>query len=218
MHARNYASSDNRAVLRPHSARYRFLDAQGQDAGHEDLRVEPRRGGWLATSQLALTSPAAVTCEIEWHLKPDLSTHVLYMTATDRWGDEYTLEAAVTGNGLLASRTGPDGPTQVEMGWGPGVELDHLSAAFTAVMVGRWDVGAMDRREVTSVYIGAEDLLPEPLQQHYRVVDRDPARGVTRLERVSPTTGSSALIGILDGGVVRDYEGLFELTPGWAFI
>jgi len=182
------------------------------------MRIVPRPGGWLATSRLELTTPESLTCDIEWHLEADLSTHVLYMAGTDHWGDEYTLEAAITGNGLLASRTGPDGPTQVEMGWGPNVELDHLSACFTTVLLGRWDAAAQPSRKVTTVYIGAEDLVPEPLDQRYRVTARDEATATTRIERLAPSTGSTAMITVIDGGVVRGYEGLFRLTDDWAFI
>lgn len=214
----NYCSSDNSAVLRPHAAQYMFLDSRGRDAGQENMRIEPRPGGWLAVSRLELTGPDALTCDIEWHLEDDLSTHVLYMAGTDHWGEEFTLEAAVTGNGLLASRTGPDGPTQVEMGWGPDVELDHISACFTTVLLARWDTATVPRRELTTVYIAAEDLVPEPLDQVYRVTARDPATTVTTIERVAPVTGSSAMIRLGQGGVVLGYEGLFRIADNWSFI
>jgi len=182
------------------------------------MRIAPRPGGWLATSHLELTAPNALACDVEWHLKPDLSTHVLYIAGSDHWGQESTLELAVTGNGMLASRTGPDGPTQVEMGWGPGVELDHLSACFTTVIMGRWNREAQPTRELTTVYIGAEDLVPEILEQHFRVVGRDASRGTTRVERLAPGTGSSAHVTVHDGGVVAGYQGLFRLTEEWAFL
>ena len=212
----NYGSSDNRAVLRPHTARYTFVDARGRDAGQENTEVARRTDGWLVTSRLELSLPESLTCDIEWHLEVDLATHILYMASTDHWGDDYTLEAAVTGNGLLASRTGPDGPTQVEMGWGPAVELDHLSASFTTVLLARWDKTAQPRREITTVYIGADDLVPEPLDQRYRVVARDQAGPTTRVERVTPSTGGTALITVLDSGMVQGYERLFRLTD-WSF-
>ena len=205
-------------MLRPHTARYAFIDAGGRDRGQETMRISPRPGGWLATSHLELGLPEALTCDVEWHLEADLSTHVLYIAASDNWGQDSTLELAVTGNGMLASRTGPDGPTQVEMGWGPGVELDHLSACFTTVILGRWNRDAQPTRDLTTVYIGAEDLVPEALDQHFRVLEHDPIRGTTRVQRVAPATGSSAEITVIDGGVVAGYQGLFRLTEDWAFL
>jgi hypothetical protein len=204
-------------VLRPHTARYVFTDIQGGDAGQEEVVVERRPGGWRVTSRLDLSLPVVLACDIEWHLEQDLSTHVLYMAATDAWGDDYTLELAVTGNGLLGSRGGPDGPTQVEMGWGRDVELDHVSAAFTTILLARWNMAAHPRRDVTSVYIRAEDLVPEPLEQRYVVVSRDPAAATTRVQRIAPGTGSSTLVTVLDGGIVAAYEGLFRVAEGWRF-
>jgi hypothetical protein len=210
--------TDNRAVppdLRPHRARYTFVDARGHDAGEEVMTIARRPGGWIATSHLELTLPDALASDIEWHLEPDLSTHVIYMSATDHWGQEYYLEAAVTGNGLIASRQGAEGPTQVEMGWGPDIELDHISACFATVLLARWDSEVRPRRQVTSVYIPADDLLPEPLQQEYRVVERSAA--VTLVERLVPATGSRAEIAVGPGGIVQHYAGLFRLAGEWAY-
>ena len=216
----NYAvtPTDNRAVpgdLRPHRARYEFVDAAGRDAGEERMTIGRRPGGWIATSHLEMALPDALTSDIEWHLEEDLSTHVIYISTTDHWGQEYYLEAAVTGNGFIASREGADGPTQVEMGWGPDVELDHVSACFTTVLLARWDVASTPRRQVTSVYIPAEDLLPEPLDQEYRVIDR--SASLTRVERLVPATGSRAEISVVPGGLVQRYEGLFSLAGDWAY-
>lgn len=178
------------------------------------MSIARRRGGWLATSHLQLTLPEALTCDIEWHLEPDLATHVIYISTVDHWAQEYYLEAAVTGNGLIASRKGPDGPTQVEMGWGPDVELDHLSACFTTVLLARWDLSSRPRRTITSAYIPVEDLMPEALEQEYGVLEHSDA--ITRVERVVPATGSRAEIAVLPGGVVQRYEGLFELDE-WGY-
>lgn len=203
------------ADLRPHHARYAFVDARGRPAGQELMTIGPRPGGWIATSRLELTLPDALTCDIEWHLEPDLATHVIYITTVDHWGQEYYLEAAVTGNGLIASREGPDGPTQVEMGWGPDVELDHVSACFTTVLLARWGRGALPRRAVTSAYIPVEDLRPEPLEQEYRVLED--SASIRRVERLVPGTGSRAEITVLPGGVVKRYAGLFQLTENWGY-
>ena len=203
------------ARLRPHRARYRFIDATGRETGEETISIGPRVGGWLATSHLSLTLPEAVTCDVEWHLEPDLSTHVIYISSVDHWGQEFYLEAAVTGNGLIASRAGADGPTQVEMGWGPDVELDHVSACFTTVLLARWDLAARPNRRVTSAYIPVEDLLPEVLEQEWRVANRDDD-GAT-IVRTVPATGSVAEIRVNAGGVVTAYSGLFRLTDDWAY-
>lgn len=196
-------------MLRPHTAAYTFVDGRGDDAGREQLRLLRQGHGWLLMSRLEIATPEGLTTDIEWHLEADLSTHLLYIATTNHWGEELTLELAVTGNGLLASRTGPDGPTQVEMGWGPRVELDHLSAAFTTVFLARWLPYGGAAGDVATVYIGAEDLEPEALLQQYRVVTAEAT--VTTVERSSPDTGSRALITALPGGVVGGYEGLFRL-------
>ena len=179
------------------------------------MTIGPRPGGWIASSHLELWLPDALTSDIEWLLEPDLATRLIHISTIDHWGQQFYLEAAVTGNGLIASREGADGPTQVEMGWGPDVELDHVSACFTTVLLARWDLTGRPHRAVTSVYIPAEDLLPEPLEQEYRVLERSPS--VTRVERLVPGTGSRAEIAVLPGGVVERYEGLFRLTGTWPY-
>jgi hypothetical protein len=203
-------------VLRPHAANYSFFDTGGTVCGREQVELRARPRGWLASSRLELEGADRLTCDLEWHLEPDLSTHVIYLRATNSWGEEHILEAAVTGNGLIASRSGPEGPTQVEMGWGPEVELDHLSAAFTAVLVERWRRSGAEERDLDVVYLG-DDLVPEPLRQHYRALQRGPGGEILTAQRTVVATGARAVVRILEGGVVASYAGLFSLDPGWRF-
>ncbi|MFN2463621.1 MAG: putative glycolipid-binding domain-containing protein [Candidatus Dormibacteria bacterium] len=200
-------------MLRPHSARYAFVDPRGGPAGAEEMQLASHPGGWRVTSRLELHGTAPSTCEVEWQLGPDLATHILNMWMTNEWGEEFTLEAAVTGNGLIASRSGPDGPTQVEMGWGAAVELDHVCACFTTITLARLGLASGARQRVASVFINPDDLVPQPLEQEYRALS---ATGM--IQRMSPATGSRAAIVTLPGGVLRSYEGLFSLEPGWAFL
>jgi hypothetical protein len=82
------------------------------------------------------------------------------------------------------------------------------------VLLARWDIDAAPQRRVTSVYIPVEDLLPEPLEQEYRVLGRSDQ--VTEIERLVPSTGNRARVSVLPGGVVRDYQGLFAVAD-WSY-
>jgi hypothetical protein len=195
-----------RRVLLPHSAVYRFL-AGGREAGLERAAIARAAEGWLVTSRLEL---GGATTELEWHLLPDLSTRILWISTRNAWGEEHDLELAITGNGVLASRGGPEGPSQVEMGWGPRVELDHLCAVFTTVLLARWDTEAEPQRDIDSVWIGAEDLVPQPWRQRWRTLEAT-ADGLVAVER-RVEAGVPARITVSQDGVVRDYDGLFALV------
>jgi hypothetical protein len=192
------------AQLEPHQATYTLLDAAGRAAGNEDLRFARLEDGWQLTSSLASTFPAELTASIDWRLDRDLRTRLLRIESTVD-GMRLNLELAVTGNGLLAHRSAPDGPTQVEMGWGPGVELDYLSAAFPAVMAARSRLGVGDRRRADVVHIGTEDLLPGILALELSALD------AATIEVLVPATGHRATLSIGQAGALLGYEGLFRL-------
>jgi hypothetical protein len=110
------------------------------------------------------------------------------------------------------------------MGWGPEVQLDHMSACFSTVLLARLHLDPGLPRRVKSVYIGAEDLVPEPLEQEYRLISGDPAWAIDgdsvvakTVERLVPGTGSRARLTVLEGGVLAEYEGLCRLTADWGY-
>src|SRR5439155_5110826 len=141
---------------------------------------------------------------IDWTMLPDYSTRVLRVWSRDSLGDETDLELAVTGNGLLAHRSGSAGPTQIELGWGPDTELDYLSAAFSAVIVARLGLSPGDARRVQGVHIGTDDLELTVLDQEYRCLEAG------RLLCLTPATCHKAELVVGDLGALMAYGDLLR--------
>lgn len=196
--------------LQPHHARYTLLDPTGAAAGHEVLTLEKDVGGYRFAASLQTSYPAPVEVQVHWQLDRRLITRLLYIHSRDGWGEEYELEATVTGNGLLAHRAAPHGPTQVELGWGPAAELDYISAAFPAVILARSFSNGARRRRVDAVEFGVEDLVPTIVERHYQRQDGAGGDGVTA-SCVSGHTGHAALVEVSAGGALLRYEGLLTL-------
>ncbi|HEV3233502.1 MAG TPA: hypothetical protein VG329_03010 [Candidatus Dormibacteraeota bacterium] len=193
----------------PHQASYTILDPAGADAGSEELTVNAFGAGLRVTSRLRTDYPVTLTTTLDWELDARLVTRRLLLQSRTGWGDECELELTVTGNGLLAHRLAPDGPTQVELGWGPQAELDHLSAAFPMVMAARTELNAGESRRLETIYIGAEDLILQVV-----------ARELTAVATEGPTpdllsraldTGHAARLTFDPTGALRSYEGLLRL-------
>jgi hypothetical protein len=196
--------------LRPHRARYTLLDPTGAAAGHEVLTLETDGAGFRFATSLQTSYPAPVEAQVHWQLDRHLTTRLLYIHSRDGWGEEYELEATVTGNGLLAHRAAPDGPTQVELGWGPAAELDYISAAFPAVIMARSFSGGARARRVDAVEFGVEDLVPSIVERRYQLLDGAAGAGVTA-RCVSEPTGRAALVEVSVAGALLGYEGLLAL-------
>jgi hypothetical protein len=187
------------------------VDSSGQEviAGREELRMEPAGTGMVITSTTSAELPWLSRATLEWHLEAGLATRILYLSSSDGFGNDYELELAVTGNGILAHRTGPDGPTQVELGWGPEAELDHLSAAFSAVLVARSGFDSRAERVAETVVIGTEDLVPRPARHAYRLLPG--GSGTRRIEHRSLSTGHTAVMEARIDGPLVGYAGLLRL-------
>ena len=192
------------------SAHYTLLGPGGADAGAEDITIARMGAGWRVAGRLATTYPGEVTARLEWELAGDLSTRLLYIASTDGFGDEYELELTVTGNGMLAHRSAPDGPSQVELGWGPGVELDYVSAAFPTVAMARFPLGPGAHREVSAVHIGVDDLEPQVLEQVWSAAGPGGVLVVTR------ATGHRASMALRQDGLLLSYAGLLRLDTASA--
>jgi hypothetical protein len=206
-------------ALHPHLARYTILGANGMAAGTEELRTTPDGAGWQITSRIATGAPLGIRAELTWQLDGNLITRLLHISSRDALDDEYELELSVTGNGLLAHRRGPDGPSQVELGWGSDWELDYVSAAFTAVLLARSDFAHAPERRVRAVHIGVEDLEPTMLAQVYTaevIAGSAPDDIGLVLRCLTPSTGYRATITTNARGEVLSYENLFlleSITP-----
>ena len=187
----------------PHRVRYDILAPGDEVVGFEELDFASASGGWRVRSDIEAGPPFEVSAHVEWELLPDLSTRVLQVLSRDGQGEEYELELAVTGNGVLAHRVAPDGPSQVELGFGPGVELDYLSAAFSAVLAARSGPG---RRSVSTILIGTEDL-------DLSVVERECENDAAGLLCRTPSTGHEARIEVGPSGELVSYAGLLRLAP-----
>lgn len=196
--------------LQPHHARYALLDAAGAVAGREHLAVERDGEGYHLSSTLRTVYPSAVEVELEWRLDPRLATRLLYIHSLDAWGQQFELEATVTGNGLLAHRAAPDGPTQVELGWGPDAELDYVSAAFASVIMARSFSGDAHERRVDAVEFGVEDLVPTIVARRYHLLEATSGGGALA-SCVTEETGHQALVEVGAGGALVRYEGVLVL-------
>ena len=201
---------DNRGVpplLVPTRARMDILQPDGLPAGSEEIVVERVAGGWHIACRVSTQRPIEVAVEVDWLLAPDLSTRLLYISSQDGYGDRRELEIAVTGNGALCHRTAPDGPTQLELGWGPLVEVDFISAAFPTVLLARSPKGV--ERSLRAVLVDVEDLLPHPQEQRYRWV------GETAVVLTLPETGKVIPITLDSDGFVNEYGDLLRRSaPG----
>src|ERR1700730_10712366 len=115
--------------LLPHRAGYAIASPDAAQAGVEELEVARAGAGWRIQSRVETSWPEAVVATVDWELDEWLVTRVLHIHSRERFSGECELELTISGNGLLAHRAALEGPTQVELGWGPAAELDYISAA-----------------------------------------------------------------------------------------
>src|SRR5258708_9920724 len=149
-----------RGELHPHRAWYSITRPDGSIAGSERVTVARTEAGWRIESELKTTWPEEIATRIDWELDRRLVSRLLRIHSHERFSGDHELELTVTGNGLLAHRVAPDGPTQVELGWGPRAELDHLSAAFSTVVVEPLDLIPGKPLAIDAVQLGTADLVP----------------------------------------------------------
>jgi hypothetical protein len=194
--------------LQPHRATYTILGAGGLEAGREELAVEATGAGFQVRSSLSSEYPARLMATVDWQLDAELTTRLLVVHSRDGWGQDHELELTVTGNGLLAHRAAPDGPTQVELGWGPAASLDYLSAAFPIVMLSRAGLAPGESARMDTVQLGIEDLVPEIVPREVR---RFGAPGSLRYITTVIATGHSAELLLDPSGALRSYAGLLRL-------
>src|ERR1700680_56866 len=154
--------------LLPHRAGYQIITPGGHPAGTEELDVARAGTGWGIRRQIRTSWPEEVVASLDWELDDSMVTRLLRVQSRERFSGDHELELTVSGNGLLAHRQAPDGPTQVELGWGPGAELDYISAAFPAVMLARSRLAPGEVRHVDAVAIGTVDLVPVVFPERLR--------------------------------------------------
>jgi hypothetical protein len=214
--------------LLPHRAVYQVIGRDGGVAGTEQLEVVRGEAGWRIRSLIETSWPEAVVASLDWELDGALLTRLLRVVSRERFSGEYELELTVSGNGLLAHREAPDGPSQVELGWGPNAELDYISAAFPAVMLARSNLAVGGGRDVDAVQLGTADLVPTIIAQRLRRVDPGanaeaaPARtgnaagtadaATAVVECTVVDTGHVALISTTAVGALVAYSGLLRLA------
>jgi hypothetical protein len=208
-------------TLLPYRAGYAFVRPDGSEAGTEVVEVTAGADGWRIQTRIQTAWPENIVATVDWDLDRDLVTRLLHIVSRERFTGESELELTVTGNGLLAHRTAPDGPTQVELGWGPNAELDYISAAFPTVMLARSGLEPGATRHVDAVQIGTVDLVPIIVAQLLRAVASDdpdaavPAAGAETAQRVECLiieTGHLATATATATGVLVGYAGLLRLT------
>jgi hypothetical protein len=210
--------------LLPHRAGYEILSPGGRAAGEEELVVTRTGSGWRIQSGVRTSWPEEVVASLDWELDTSMVTRRLEIWSRERFGGDHRLELTISGNGLLAHREAPDGPTQVELGWGPQAELDYISAAFPAVMLARSGLATGQVRQVEVVQIGTLDLVPVIVPQRLlglplkddELSGKDLRHGVeeaaARVECRVAATGHVALITTAPSGALLGYSGLLRLA------
>lgn len=206
--------------LLPYRAGYAITAPDGGRAGAEELEVARAGSGWRIQSHIQATWPEEVVATVDWELDQMMSTRVLRVHSRERFSGDHELELTVTGNGLLAHRDAPDGPTQVELGWGPKAELDYISAAFPAVMLARSALAPGEVRQVDAVQIGTLDLIPTIIPQRLRGLPLESKSAPRRLDHAAAAlvecvvidTGHVAQISIAASGALLRYSGLLRLV------
>jgi hypothetical protein len=208
------------ARLLPYRAGYAFASGGAGKAGVEELEVARAGTGWRIDSHLQTTWPEEVVVTLDWELDEALVTRVLHIHSQERFSGEHELELTVSGNGLLAHRLAPDGPTQVELGWGPTAELDYISAAFPAVMLARQAIASGVVRDIEAVQLGTADLIPVVVRQRLRglLLERDSLppgldqQAAAVVECLVIDTGHVARIWTAASGALVSYSGLLNLA------
>lgn len=206
--------------LLPHRAGYTITSSMGDRAGVEELEVARAGAGWRIKSHIQTSWPEEVTATVDWELDELLVTRVLRIHSRERFSGDHELELTISGNGLLAHRHAPDGPTQLELGWGPAAELDYVSAAFPAVMLARAALQPGEVRHVDAVQLSTADLIPAvvPLRLHRLTLAPggvppgfdQPAAAV--VECLVIDTGHVARISTAASGALLGYSGLLNLA------
>ncbi len=194
-----------RGELHPHRAWYSITRPDGSIAGSERVTVARTEAGWRIESELKTTWPEEIATRIDWELDRRLVSRLLRIHSHERFSGDHELELTVTGNGLLAHRVAPDGPTQVELGWGPRAELDHLSAAFATVVVERLDLIPGKPLDIDAVQLGTADLVPVVVPV---VVSAAAAGGI---DWTVVATGHSIRITTAQAGAIAAYGELLAL-------
>jgi hypothetical protein len=206
--------------LLPYRAGYDITTPNGGSAGAEELEVARAGSGWRIQSHIQARWPEEVVATVDWELDQAMATRVLRVHSRERFSGDHELELTVTGNGLLAHRNAPDGPTQVELGWGPNAELDYISAAFPAVMLARAGPAPGEVRRVDAVQIGTIDLVPTIIPLRLRGLPLESERVPRRLDHAAAAlvecavidTGQLAQISTATSGALLRYSGLLRLT------
>jgi hypothetical protein len=209
-----------RERLLPHRAGYAITSPDGAKAGVEQLEVVCAGAGWRIQSRVQTSWPEEVAATVDWELDERLVTRVLHIHSRERFSGECELELTVSGNGLLAHRDAPDGPTQVELGWGPAAELDYISAAFPAVMLARAGLAPGEVRHIDAVQVDTVDLIPVVVRQRLRGLPLEPDNlpaGLAQpaaavVEYLAIDTGHVARISTAASGALLGYSGLLNLA------
>ena len=177
--------------------------------------------GWRIQSNIQTTWPEEIVAAVDWELDESLATRVLHIHSWERFSGHHELELTVSGNGLLAHRDAPDGPTQVELGWGPAAELDYISAAFPAVMLARAGLALGEVRHIDAIQVATVDLVPVVVPQRLRRLPLEPENMPQVLDQPAAVvvecmvidTGHVARISTSGSGTLLGYSGL--LTLAW---
>jgi hypothetical protein len=177
-------------TLLPCRARYVFVRPDGSEAGSEEVEVSAGSAGCRIQTRIHTAWPEDIIASVDWDLDGDLVTRFLHIVSRERFAGEAELELTVTGNGLLAHRRAQDGPTQVELGWGPNAELDYVSAAFPTVMLARSGLEPGAARHVDAVQIGTVDLDPTIVALRLRELPAGDPRGAP--SRSAPSMAPSS--------------------------
>jgi hypothetical protein len=197
-------------LLTAHRARFSLLDGAGRAVGAEDLTVATGGDEVQVRSRIEAEGPFPAEVLLEWRLDAELNPRVLNISSRNQWGAVHELEAAVTGNGMLAHRSGPDGPSQVELGWGLEAAFNHLSAAFSEVILARAARVGAPLTTISAVTVTSDELELVVVSQRYRLLGTG-ADGGREYSCLTIDSGREDRLRVSAEGVLLEYSGLLQL-------
>jgi hypothetical protein len=184
--------------------RYRVLDGEGHPVGTEEFRCAPGPAGWRYFADIETSDPEAHRERVDYvvdgswrpvRLKVETGSHSLVLRP----------EA----DALVGERDGQ----QIEIPFGPEMDVDYLSPCFNAVTANR--LGGS--RDIEVVYLKPVTCEPVPARQRYELLQPEDTIltpvGEFRAARWRYTALPDGWTGQLwvAGDVVLAFEGLFEL-------
>lgn len=186
------------------SGRYTVMDGRGTPVGTEEFRCAHGPAGWRYFATIETSVPEPHREVIDFVVDGDWRLVRLRIDTGHR-----DIEVAADEDRLLGSSYGEE----IDLSWGPEVEIDYLSPAFNAVTANRLGGSA----EIDVVFLKPVTCEPVRVRQRYELIG--PEKKGTPVGTFETTRWQYTALGSgftrpfwLAGDVVVAYEDVFELT------